>query len=296
MSTQLKIYFRNAPVPSRMLALVKLLIKAGPLSRRDVFTYLHPSLIVNQSEDTKLSMEAIPESEQFKEVLDAARECGLVTIEGLEKTVNLATNLNDQVINLDHIDEIFPIIMAKLILKPRINSSDNLFSKVCAWILNQPVFGTPQDHDGWKKLMVEQCGDLLNEARLRDDTPWDMIVYWMRYIGLAGRTNSEGMRGFYPDPTLYLSMHIDKLLFSKEVVSAEEFKRRLGSLCPVLDGGSMFLEMRSKGHPDDLLSDGLSLALERLCHRKVMKYWCPEDERHFLRLTNKQNMAYISLI
>ena len=296
MSIKLKIYDRKAPVPSRMLALAKILIKKGPMRRRDVYAYLNPSIIdaAQEAEDEFQSIETIQETLLFKEIIDAAKECGLITIEGLENTISLSPNLDKKNIFLDDIDKNFPILMADLVLKPKINNEKNLFARVCAWFLNQPIFGNPQDHDGWKRLLLKQCGDLLKEARLRGNSEWDNVAYWLRYLGLASRTISEGIKGLYPDPTLYIERHIEKLIFPKEQITANKFRERLGALCPVIDGGSVFYEMRPKEHSDDLLSDSLSFALERLKHKKILSFWCPIDPRDFLRLNNQEKIAFLS--
>lgn len=294
MSLQLNLYSDNAPVPSRMLALVKLLIKKEHLPRKHAFHYVHPTF-VNPKEKSIQSLETLKESEQFKEVVGAAIECGLITTSGLNEELCFNPIIDGHLLQLKNIDRTFPIVMANLALQSKIGDERNLFADICAWILHQSVMESPQDKGAWKSLLNKQNPSLYEKAGLKNDAAWDMVVYWMIYLGLAARTEHIGIQGFYPDPTVFFDNHIKMIFGDDNELHIKEFISRMGKICPVLDGGSVFESNDYQNKPGDVISDGVSFAFERLRYRRIIDFHCPNDERDFYRLFNDEKIAFISL-
>jgi len=185
--------------------------------------------------------------------------------------------------------------MAKLALKPLIKQHENLFAEICAWILNQSVMNCPQDYGEWKTLLSQENSSLYDEAAVNSDATWDMIVYWLMYLGLTNKTDSKDIKGFYPDPTEFLKNHLNVLFNENETLSVEDFISNLGELCPVLDGGAVFEKMNFSKRPDNVISDSLSFAIERLKFSKHLDYHCPNDQRDFHLLSSGDKIAYITI-
>ena len=103
-----------------------------------------------------------------------------------------------------------------------------------------------------------------------------------------------------PDPTFFLIRHLGNLFPERQKqVTAEEFRNRLGKTCPALDGGEIYQAVRlmcKKDWPDDVFSEAVSFALERLSRQKILKYWCPDDQRKFLRTVSDEHIAYIAQV
>jgi hypothetical protein len=276
-----KIYTTVEPVPSRMLAVVRLLATTDSLTKDEILRRLQPASTASD------------QSGQADKTLDAAVECGLAVKR--DGAYLLGQSFSKVERDPDQLDEQLPRIAARLVLVPQINSEENLFASILAWFLSQPLLSIPQDHGGLKNRM-EQNGLSLDVFGLRADTRWEMIVYWARYLGLGRQTAEEKAKGLIPDPTMYLLRHLELLLPTNGKVTAETFKKKLGALCPVLDGGVVFARMDTRVNPDRSqlqLSEALSFALDRLQRRKVIRYWCPDDQRDFLLTTGGEKIAFI---
>ncbi|HWD90803.1 MAG TPA: protein DpdG [Verrucomicrobiae bacterium] len=278
----MKIYTTVEPVPSRMLAVARLLATTDSLAKEEILRRLQP-----------LSTATSDQSGQAEKTLDAAVECGLVVKR--EVGYCLGQSVTKEERNPEELEERLPVILARLVLVPQINGEENLFASALAWFLTQPLLAMPQDHGGLKNRM-EQNGLTLDAFGLRADTRWDMIVYWARYLGLGRQMAEEKARGLIPDPTAYVFRHLKELLTTKNKITAEMFKQTLGALCPVLDGGAVFTRMDALVNPErpkHQLSEALSFALDRLQRRKVLRYWCPDDQRDFLLTDNGEKIAFI---
>ncbi|BBM87123.1 protein DpdG [Candidatus Uabimicrobium amorphum] len=277
----MKIYKQPEPVPSRMLAVIKLLKISSPLPKNEIVALLYPTA---QTQD-KTPI-------QVTRTLSACEECGLVEKDGI------LYKLSDELCqDTDNIDKTFPITMASRALSPEVGGTTNLFAQICAWILAQPVLELPQSYDEFKNTFNKQGFDI-SDFGLRNDQRWDMIIYWMKYLGLIKKIKDEGIKGVFLDPTLFFTRHIDKLVNRDEEVTAHKFRKRLGKLCPVLDGGEVrktVLNNMENEWPDDKLCEATSFGLERLKLQKKIEYWCPDDQRKFLRTSFGEKIAFVKL-
>jgi len=273
----MKIYTTVEPVPSRMLAVARLLLAAGPLPEDELVVLLQPR------EDAGMA----------KKTLDAGVECGLVV---RSRTVcRLAPNLFPQELKPTELDEALPLVLARLLLAPEAGGAANGFATLCAWLLHQPVLETPGDRGGLKKAAQEQ-GLSLAELQVQNDARWDNLVYWARYLGLLRQTRQEPCAGIVPDPTLYLRRHLAQLLPAGEEVAAGAFRARLGERCPVLDGGSVRAELLARiapAWPIQQISDAVSFGIERLELSGEIRAWCPDDQRTFLLTPGNRKIAYL---
>jgi hypothetical protein len=274
----MKIYTTVEPVPSRMLAVARLLLAAGPLPEEELLVLLQPR------EDTRMA----------KNTLDAGVECGLVL---RSKNVwRLAPNLFPQELKASELEETLSLVLARLLPVPEVSGTTNGFATLCAWLLHQPILEMPGDRGGLKKAAQEQ-GLSLSELQIQSDARWDNLVYWAVYLGLVRQTRQEPCAGILPDPTLYLRRHLAQLLPAGEEVAAEAFRSRLGECCPVLDGGSVRTKLLARIDPTwpvKQLSDAVTFSIERLERNGELRAWTPDDQRTFLLTPDGRKIAYLT--
>jgi len=262
----MKIYTTVEPVPSRMLALTRLLLATGPILEEDFIPLLQPRENTGMAEKT----------------LDAAIECGLVTRE--KRRCLIVPGLFPEDLKPNVLDDALPNVLAKLLLTPKLGQNTNGFAVLCAWLLHQPIANMPTDRGGLKGALEGQ-GLSLAELQVQSDARWDNVVYWARYLGLVRQLRDEPCAGLLPDPSDFLRRHLGTLLPAGEEVDVSTFRQKLGSVCPVLDGGSVrttLLKSISPEWPERQLSEALSFAIERLEHAGELRAWCPDDQRSFL--------------
>ena len=274
----MKIYTTVEPVPSRMLAIARLLLAEGPILEDDLIPLLQPR------ENTGMATST----------LNAAVECGLVLRE--QRKCQLAAGLFEGALRPDELDEVLPLVLARLLLVPKISGASNGFAKICAWLLHQPVLTMPVDRRGLKSA-IEASGLSLADLQLQNDARLDNVIYWARYLGLVRQMREETCAGLVPDPTLFVRRHLPQLLPAGEEVDALSFRQRAGALCPVLDGGAVRDELLASiapEWPEQQLSDALAFAIARLGQSGEIRVWCPDDSRDFLLTPAGLKIAYLA--
>jgi hypothetical protein len=284
----MKIYTTVAPTPSRVVALIRLLAGLGGTAPRRRVGQLFDPIAPEWG--------AGVEPDAVREVVQACEEIGLVEQSGdrgaeiLALTPNLPTPPTDPL----------PVVLAAQTLRPRTNVGENHFATACAWLLAQPVAGGPQGHNAIQ-TRLQRSGFDPKEIGLTNPARIDMVLYWARYLGLIRRLRETGGSGVVPDPTEFLRRHLGRLLPRPDPVPAVEFRRTLGLLCPVLDGGEVrdrvLARMKGAGlpaRPADQLSDALSLALRRLRAEGIVHWTYPDDADEFLNLSRDERAAFIA--
>jgi hypothetical protein len=262
---RMKIYTSFEPVPSRMLAVARLLLAEGPMPEDELIPLLQPR------ENTGMAAAT----------LSAAIECGLVVRERTK--CMLAADLFEGKAKPSELDGLLPVILARLLLAANIESEANNFATLCAWLLHQPLLAMPVDQVGLKNAIQAQ-GLSLNDLQLQSNARLDNVIYWARYLGLVRQMSDEKCARVVPDPTLFLHRHLSRLLPAGEEVDVNKFRKRLGAICPVLDGGTVrdkLLERIAPDWPESQISESLSFAISRLERSGEVRAWCPDDQRVF---------------
>jgi len=280
----MKLYTNNAAVPSRMLAFTQLLALRGERPTEDLKNLLHPKSLRG------------PTAKQFEEIAEAARECGLVTGSGAVLKLSKAAgeSLGE---SAKEVKDKLPVVMGNYIVCPKVGGEDNRFARICTWMLMKELGQIPQDHSAFKEAFTKAGFDR-QSYYLNNDAAWDMVIYWMRYVGLISRFSSEGVEGVIPDPTRFLRYRIDTI-FSKAKdgkLTAGKFRSIVGKLCPVLDGGSVWKDVRKVQEADsqsDRLSAALTFALKRLRSRKIVEYGAVGDQRDFLLTSDGEQFTHV---
>lgn len=287
----MSIYEHFEAVPSRMLGLARLLAASTNKlrTREDLINLMQPT-------DEKANI--------TKAVIKAALKINMLNEEIREdkKYLTLSNHLDRYTGDPDRVREDFPDIMTHLLLKPIKGPARNRFAEACAWLLTLPVTQVPQGHTDLKNVMEAQGFDL-DKIGLNNDARWDVLVDWVKYIGLVWQTHEGKCMGLVPDPTAFIIRHRDTLLPPGDEVDAESFRDLLGEICPVLDGGKVRNKVLKTMHTqnqavsqwlEDRLSDSLSFALRRIKKLGLLDYWCPDDQRTFLRMSRDEKIAYLS--
>ena len=272
----MKIYTEVEPVPSRVVALARLLLAEGELPEDQLIALLQPRDNKNMASKT----------------LEAALELGLV--ERRLAKCRLAEVL-PKLVKPSQLDKHLPAVLARLLLRPEIDRKPNGFVKLCAWILHQPILNFPHDRSGIHYAMKTQ-GLPPEELQVASEARLDNVIYWAKYLGLVRQMQASAGSGVIPDPTDYLRRFLPELLPPGDEVAAQDFRSRLAQLCPALDGGSVREALIRKLAPDwpaSRLSESLSFGLERLEQANEIKIWCPDDWRDFLLTPEGRKIAFI---
>lgn len=106
-------------------------------------------------------------------------------------------------------------------------------------------------------------------------TKYTGLRRWMRYSGLGWHDGSDT---FHPNPYERLRRKLPQIFSGAVRLEAADFMARLGTVCPELDGGALFLEA-NPDHDDSLrrCTAGLSHALVDLHLDGVLLLDCPPD-------------------
>jgi hypothetical protein len=278
----MKIYTTVEAVPSRIAAVVRLLAAAGPLPEDELIVLLQPPT-------TNPGGSGI-----IDKVLPAAAECGVIIRDNGK--CGLAQGLFPPKVKLSDIDRILPKVLARLLLQPRVNGQENLFAVICSWFLHRRVDGIPRDPADVKNAL-SQNGLPLAEVGAAITNRFHNIIYWLRYLGFAVQTGDRFGEGLIPDPTLFLRRHLDELIPPGENLEIHRFILSLGAICPVLDGGvvrSALLARIDAEWPENVISDALAFALERLDRSKELRVWCPDDQRTFMVTPTGKKVAFLT--
>lgn len=290
----MKIYTTMAPTPSRILGLVRLLEANNRegVSRRELCRLMDP---------TEYGAGTGPEPDSVREILQAALEVDLAEEyrSRNESRLRLTTAFPDGQPFPTSLGSHLQSVLARLLLRPEVGGEPNRFAIVCAWLLTHAVGATPQGHNELMTALA-RGGFPLAEFHLNNPARLDMVLYWARYLGLVGRFRLSGGNGVMPDPSAFLRRHLQELLpTTHATLSATEFRARVGSLCPVLDGGSVRATVLSRLHalgappwPDIRFSDALSFALRRLHAADELHWTYIDDSRGFLELARGERVNF----
>lgn len=280
---RMNIYTNYSVVPSRLLAFVQLLAHLGETHKDELCSLLHP--------------DTARKGKQFNEIVEAAKECGLVSISG--PLVSLSDDIGiERGDKPADISKKLPSVMARIVLQPKVNNKDNRFARICAWFLRFPVSKHTHEYSELKKSF-SRAGFDRQSYYLNDNAAWDMVFYWMRYIGLVSRFGGSGVEGIIPDPTTLLHRHISEIFTEQSpegILPIREFVSSVGKVCPVLDGGEVWFKVAhtmKQPTSDEKLSDALSFALMRLKSLKTVDYGAVPDHRAFLLTSAGEQVSFV---
>jgi len=288
----MKIYTALAPSPSRIIGLVRLLEAHSPngAARREFYRLMDPTETIADN----------AEPDDVREVLQAAIELGLaeefrvrnephIRLRRDEPARSSSSSMNDRL----------QYHLARLVFKSDVSGAPNSFALICVWLLAQPVASVPQGHNELLTAL-SRSGFTLAELHLSNPSRVDMILYWARYLGLIIRLRLPGGAGAIPDPSAFVRRNLHDLFpDTATVLTAADFRARLGELCPALDGGAaraaLLARQRAVGvapWPDARFSDGLSFALRRLRSANELHWTYVDDSRGFVELTRGERVNF----
>lgn len=165
-------------------------------------------------------------------------------------------------------------------------SSD--FAKGMAWLLAQDIFSLPNVWADGVELL--EGAQLRAEKIVQNDTRWNGLRFWARYLGFA----TGGARSFMVDPTNAIREELPHMLSAGTVQPAGAFVADLSRRLPVLDDGEYrrIVEGRLDGSvwqkpASGHLSMSLSFALSRLEMDQVIALERLADAPDALTLTRR---------
>lgn len=198
--------------------------------------------------------------------------------------------------SLDDFTRRLPTICRRLVLEKKnalpiwgdSSSAASDFAKGITWILCQNIYGFPSTWDGGAENIANE--QLVGEKILQNDTRWNNLRYWARYLGFATGDSSS----FQVDPTSAIKDELPMVFAGRRELPAQEFIHALGEHLPVLDFGAIRGELEKKLNvaswrkpADGHLSMSLSLALHRLDLNSTIKLAGKADARSSYRLTGR---------
>jgi hypothetical protein len=185
-------------------------------------------------------------------------------------------------------------------VRATVDGRANQFAELLAWLTWIPANSMPEGHAALKMRLQGSKLDL-EAYGLNNDARWDNVVYWARYVGLLWQWKDESCRGLVVDAAEFIRQHTSTLLAGGPV-SFVEFRNRLGSLCPALDGGEVHARMSDVLAEENVIprdhgvrvSPAVSLGLRGLREAGVLDYGCPNDQREFFLMTGDEKIAFVT--
>lgn len=255
--------FTDQPVTPMRLEILLDFIRASTstkISRKMLLGALQPEAIVG--EDASRT--------QAKNTIKAATDLGLLREEN--DTLSLAFASKDlrstREIVLAHIDS---AVLSDTSVEP-------YFAPFYSYLLYLNGNGTlARNGDDWSKDFDR---DVNRGQRMSNPFNSDKITglhRWYAYSGL-GWYDTSGT--FQPNPYYRLRRNLKSIFLGKTVLSGEDFMTRVATICPELDGGSIYTKttenLTSAGQRCSL---GLSHALIDLHADQIIRLSCPVDAR-----------------
>lgn len=291
----MKIYESVEAVPSRVLALLRLLEVCPPsgIAYSEAIELLQPRTIrANETADS-LSVETI----------GAAVDAGLIEDIGPKRgtrILRLSPSLRATEGDDRPLDQRFYEAMCHQLLQASVGAKENRFARIVAWILLQSPGGMPQGHNGFKDAFNVQGMGCVEHA-VQNDARWDNVIYWARYLGLVCQVRTGKCEGILPDPSIYIERHLRSIFANSGKIRISEFRERIGRLCPVLDGGAVHKEVAERINasgqisplPKDRLTGALCFGLRFLKKRGTIDYESSDEARHFLRTDRDEKITLI---
>lgn len=178
-----------------------------------------------------------------------------------------------------------------------------------AWLLEQDpthplLMGTNEDVRG---RQAGQFGDVRADLDLTNAARIDNARYWATYLGLGwtlASAETTSRRLFVPDPTVALLRHLPAALRPGVRTPVGEAVQGLAERCPVLDGGTVRVEIAAAmlptaQRPPGVISRSTSVALTRLERRGVLRFEDLSDAAETVLLDcwpDQRRVSHITLV
>jgi hypothetical protein len=203
---------------------------------------------------------------QAKDTVKAAIELGLFVASGAVITLKSTTDRPTRDLVLDGLDH---EVLTKIDVEP-------YFSLFFSYLLGLNREGTFQrSPQAWAN---EFNRDAFNDRR--PSNPFNAAKYtglqrWFSYAGL-GWFDSEGV--FQCNPFYRLTRQLSRIFGDERKISGEAFIKAVGTSCPELDNGSLFLKANPRYDASARICTlGLAHALIDLHEDRWIRLHCPRD-------------------
>ena len=160
-------------------------------------------------------------------------------------------------------------------------------SRGVAWMLAQDVYLLDVNSDRLAELESRQLIDSSAQKIAQNNTRWNGLKTWMRYLGFA----RESMQ-WVVDPTEALRDALPEIFGSSRELTGPAFVARTASVLPVLDGGAYRRQveavLKENAWPrprEGCLSSSLSRAIQRLDREGAIKLANRSDTEGVVTLT-----------
>lgn len=162
------------------------------------------------------------------------------------------------------------------------------FPDALSWFLAQdPMEPLPWQGTQHAERIMKQLGENDPLNAIRNNSRYQNLVYWSRYLGFAERLSLQGADLVVPDPTEAITACIPFIFREGKEMPIQTFMQRLSEACPVMDGGVARRELEVRLTPqlqlkDRHLSRSTSLSLLRLQKRGVLVFKAVSDAPAFV--------------
>lgn len=291
---RMKLYTVVECIPSRLIGLANLLVELDGQdnTRAEILDLVQPSSL-------RKGKDADPD--MANKVIGAALELGLIE-ECEDKDGDKCIRIVKGALPSRNSQLHWERWISRRVLQELVEGPSRDMATIVAWIQSIRFTECPRDKTSWK-ARFETDGFKRDDFGLNNDARWDNLFDWCRFMGLLWQTHSSREApGVVPDPAVLLARFIEDALPDSHEVAAGEFRARVGALFPMLDGGHIFRSVRqqiaaARGEASDTadrLSPGFGLALRELRDRKLIRYYCPDDQRTFLLFDDGERIAFVA--
>lgn len=145
------------------------------------------------------------------------------------------------------------------------------FAVALAWLLSCDPRRPLVFKQAPQNLLRNDLGDLFEQSELGNDSSYQNLLYWARYLGFAVIVGVGDTRWVIPDPSAAIANAMPRVFNDRKTLDIDPFMKKLSGILPVLEDGAVRnLVEGSRDTPSadtDNLSISTSLALRRLADR-----------------------------
>lgn len=264
-----------------LIVLVRALVRFGPRGREELISICGGSAhMVDPSQLTRTL-------KRWTELGLFVEHNGLIDIHEIYRSI-LCKNADDAEVRLPKIARtvaLLPANNARFWESEEAKSAD--LSRGVAWMLAQDVYLLDANSDRLAELESGQLIDSSAQKIAQNNTRWNGLKTWMRYLGFA----RESIQ-WVVDPTDALRDVLPDIFGSNCELTGPAFVERAASILPVLDGGTYrkqveeVLKENTWPRPRaGCLSSSLSRAIQRLDREGEIKLANRSDTEGVITLT-----------
>lgn len=261
-----EIHLAGITTPLRLHAILKLLALIGEKPRQSVLDLLQPQAL----SDTQT---------RAKDSIALLVALGMIETTDNGQSLRLAASVPAKI---DQIEVYRAYMQERVMGITNPNAPNNyVFNQFAAWFAVQDAHISNLNKIGLtakfsEEMYPSQGSDSDASTRAMNDTKFNGWMNWVAFLGW-GVTHDAFRCGFVPDASGRLRGVLNETLPYGEPITMRIFMEKLATVCPELDGGTLFEEAWTLSRPNENRSNNISFMLSTglrvlyKCHEVTLK-------------------------